>query len=130
MTEQQIKDAKERILDAAISLFAQKGHAAVGVREIARVANVNISMISYYYEGKIGILKAIIERFHDSYFQVWQRLKHLFRLFKVGCHPYKDPGTRVPEYVVEFMAPVKKIDGYDDRPSFSKGIIGEDEFRA
>ena len=34
MTEEQ-KNAKQRIFDAALSLFAQKGYAAVGVREIA-----------------------------------------------------------------------------------------------
>ena len=61
---------KQRILDAAILLFAKKGYAGVGVREIAREAKVNIAMISYYYEGKIGILQSIIEeyfaRFHLS----------------------------------------------------------------
>jgi len=61
------KDPKQRILDAAISLFAQKGYAAVGVREIAREADVNIAMISYYFEGKVGILKAIIEMFFSQY---------------------------------------------------------------
>lgn len=60
-------DPRERILDAAISLFAQKGYAAIGVREIASTAGVNIAMISYYFEGKVGILKAIIEEFFDQY---------------------------------------------------------------
>ena len=63
-------EPKQRILDAAISLFAKKGFAGVGVREIAKGAHVNIAMISYYYEGKVGILKSIIEeyfaRFHLS----------------------------------------------------------------
>jgi len=70
MVEQQKKDAKERILNSAITLFARKGHAAVGVREIAKAADVNISMISYYFDGKIGVLKSIIEEFHDHYFKV------------------------------------------------------------
>jgi AcrR family transcriptional regulator len=65
------KDPRQRILDAAIRLFSQKGFAAVGVREIAREAGVNISMISYYYEGKVGILKAIMETFFQGYVQVF-----------------------------------------------------------
>lgn len=65
------KDPRQRILDAAIRLFSQKGFAAVGVREIAREAGVNISMISYYYEGKVGILKAIMEMFFQGYVQVF-----------------------------------------------------------
>ena len=42
MSEQ---NTKQRILDIAIVLFAQKGYSAVGVREIAKEANVNVSMI-------------------------------------------------------------------------------------
>lgn len=65
----EMKKSKERILETALSLFAQRGFAAVGVREIAEKANVNISMISYYYNGKIGILVALFEVFHNQYHQ-------------------------------------------------------------
>ena len=70
MTERQKTEARKRILDAATSLFAQKGYAGVGVREIAKTADVNISMISYYFQGKVGILKEIIDEFHDEYHRV------------------------------------------------------------
>jgi len=70
MTPKTIKDPRQRILDAAISLFAKKGYAGAGVREIAKKANVNIAMISYYFEGKVGILKTIINEFHNQYNQV------------------------------------------------------------
>lgn len=68
MTEK--KEPKLRILETAISLFAQKGYAGVGVREIAREADVNISMISYYFNGKFGIMEAITNKFHDKYYEV------------------------------------------------------------
>jgi AcrR family transcriptional regulator len=70
MTEIQKKEAKKRILDSAISLFARKGYAAVGVREIAQEAEINISMISYYFDGKEGILKTIINEFHNQYYRI------------------------------------------------------------
>jgi AcrR family transcriptional regulator len=63
-------EPKQRILEAAISLFAQKGFASVGVREIAKEANVNIAMISYYFEGKVGILRSVLEAFFDQYSQM------------------------------------------------------------
>lgn len=72
MKERNGSDPKNRILDAAISLFAQKGFAAVGVREIAAEAGVNIAMISYYFEGKVGILKEIMEEFFRRYFLVFE----------------------------------------------------------
>ncbi len=70
MAENSPVEPKQRILKAAISLFAQKGFAAVGVREIAKEANVNIAMISYYFEGKAGILKAVLEEFFERYSQM------------------------------------------------------------
>ncbi|MGD9346453.1 MAG: TetR family transcriptional regulator [Candidatus Aminicenantes bacterium] len=70
MTHKKIKDPKQRILDASTILFAQKGYSAIGVREIAAEANVNIAMISYYFDGKVGILKEIIEDFHERYLKI------------------------------------------------------------
>jgi AcrR family transcriptional regulator len=61
------KNPRERIYKTAVTLFSRYGYAAVGVRDIVMKANVNISMISYYYGGKIGILREIIERFFDGY---------------------------------------------------------------
>lgn len=54
-------DARRRILDAATILFARKGFAAVGIREIAATAGVNLAMVSYYYKGKAGLLAAVVE---------------------------------------------------------------------
>lgn len=68
------KDPKQRILGASIALFAQKGYSAVGVREIATEADVNIAMISYYFDGKVGILKEIIEDFHERYLEIIQNM--------------------------------------------------------
>ncbi len=60
--------AKQRIFTAAASLFAQKGYAAVSVRQIANKAKVNIAMINYYYGGKMGILKAIVNECYEKYY--------------------------------------------------------------
>ncbi|MGB3477843.1 MAG: TetR family transcriptional regulator [bacterium] len=67
MTEKQQKDAKQRIFDAAISLFARKGYNAVGTRGIVKKAQVNIAMINYYYGGKVGILKTIINTAYEKH---------------------------------------------------------------
>lgn len=59
--EEQTAEPKERILEAAIRLFARRGFAATGVRQIASEARVNLAMVSYYYGSKVGVLEAIIE---------------------------------------------------------------------
>jgi len=66
MTQEEKLQARERILKAALQLFARKGFFAVGVREIAAQAQVNISMISYYFKGKTGILVTIMAAFMDQ----------------------------------------------------------------
>ncbi len=65
MTDQKKTEARERILKTAASLFCKKGYSGTGVREIASEANVNIAMISYYFQGKNGILKAIMQRYFE-----------------------------------------------------------------
>ncbi|MBN1779699.1 TetR/AcrR family transcriptional regulator [bacterium] len=71
MAEKDRKDARQRILDASVSLFSRKGFAGVGVREIANEAGVNLAMISYYFNGKTGILKEIIEQFFNLYLPIF-----------------------------------------------------------
>lgn len=60
-------DPKKRIFVAAAKLFVRKGYEAVGVREIVREAKVNIAMVKYYYGGKSGILKEIMESAYEKY---------------------------------------------------------------
>lgn len=54
------KDAKTHILDTSVMLFSTLGYKETSIREISRVAGVNVSMISYYFGGKDGILHDIV----------------------------------------------------------------------
>lgn len=53
-------ESKENILISATLLFAENGYKETSVREIAKNANANVSMISYYFGGKEGILQFIM----------------------------------------------------------------------
>lgn len=77
--EMQVITKKEAlILDVAERLFATKGFDGASVRDIAREANVSVSMISYYYGSKeklmeaivlkrLGLIRLRIERLLDNY---------------------------------------------------------------
>ena len=54
------KDCRENIIASAVPLFAAKGLNGVSVRELARAAGVNLSMISYYFGGKEGLYAAVL----------------------------------------------------------------------
>ncbi|KFF02289.1 TetR/AcrR family transcriptional regulator [Chryseobacterium luteum] len=52
---------EENILFAAEKLFAEKGFEGTSTREISRAANVNISMISYYFGSKEKLYEKLVE---------------------------------------------------------------------
>ncbi|MDW9380610.1 TetR family transcriptional regulator [Chryseobacterium sp. JV558] len=52
---------EENILFAAEKLFAEKGFEGTSTREIAKEANVNISMISYYFGSKEKLYEKLVE---------------------------------------------------------------------
>jgi len=58
---------RQRIFDAGVRLFARRGYEAVGIREIAREAGANIAGVNYHYQGKLGLLKAILESYTRGY---------------------------------------------------------------
>ena len=49
-----------QILRVAETLFAEKGFDGTSIRDIAKEANINIAMVSYYFGSKEQLLEAII----------------------------------------------------------------------
>jgi AcrR family transcriptional regulator len=66
-------DTKARIVDTATTLFAKKGFAATGLRELANEADVNLAMINYFFGSKKGLLKDILDTFFDGYSSLMQQ---------------------------------------------------------
>ncbi len=54
-------NARERLLETAIGIFAQKGYAGTSVREIAERAGVSKPVLYYYFKSKEGLFLAILE---------------------------------------------------------------------
>jgi AcrR family transcriptional regulator len=65
------KETKERILDAAIDLFAERGYDRVSVRDIAAAVGIKESSIYKHYAGKDEILEKIFE----YVLQAWEQSK-------------------------------------------------------
>lgn len=55
-------DARNDLLDAAETLFADFGYAATPLRQVAERAGVNPAMVHYYFGSKSGLLKAVLDR--------------------------------------------------------------------
>lgn len=55
-------DKQLQIIEIASELFAEKGFDGTSVRDIAKAADVNIAMISYYFGSKEKLLEAIFTK--------------------------------------------------------------------
>jgi len=58
--------ARTTILDAAEELFAQSGFDGVPLREVAKHANVALSLVTYHFPSKEQLIDAVITRRSDA----------------------------------------------------------------
>lgn len=85
-------EARTRLLQEALRLFAEKGFAKTSTREIAEAASVNIASISYYFGDKAGLYRAVFTQprgtpkdeiglFEQPHFTLRESLHGLFTSF-------------------------------------------------
>ena len=53
---------RERVLDAAESLFAESGFRGASVRDICNLAGVNPGAVSYHFGGKRQLYRSVLRR--------------------------------------------------------------------
>jgi AcrR family transcriptional regulator len=55
-------DTRRRLIDAAATLFADKGFQHVTVREICNASSANVAAINYHFGDKAGLYRAVMTR--------------------------------------------------------------------
>jgi AcrR family transcriptional regulator len=86
-------DKQLEILQAAERLFTQLGFDGASVRDIAKEANVNAAMISYYFGSKERLLEAlIITRISDMRLQIEN-------LYKEDLTPFEKINRLIELYI-------------------------------
>lgn len=69
-TKNEIKrntDAKQRLLEAGMILFADNGFNGTSTRDLCKLANVNVSSIPYYFESKKGLYNAVLKQLANTF---------------------------------------------------------------
>lgn len=85
---------RRAIVDAAVAEFAAHGYAGARIAAIATRAGVNQQLISYYFDGKEGLYRAISDRWRERQAEL------------------VDPGSPLPEQVRRYaMEAVENPDG-------------------
>ena len=64
------KSTKQKVIDAASELFFQHGFHGTSVRDIAERAAVNVSLISYYFKSKQGLLEYAVTQYYEQYLEI------------------------------------------------------------
>jgi len=113
-------NSRERLLETATELFAEKGYAGASVREIVEKAGVSKPVLYYYFKSKEGLFYAILEwaadvqqnilnEIFEARGTVLERFIFLYRRLYEGIQEYKSlyimihgliygPPEGVPEY--------------------------------
>jgi len=113
-------NARQRLLETATGLFAEKGYAGTSVREIVGKAGVSKPVLYYYFKSKEGLFYAILEwavdvqqnilsEIFEARGTVLERFIFLYRRLYEGIKQYKSlylmihgliygPPQGVPEY--------------------------------
>jgi len=113
-------NSRERLLETATELFAEKGYAGASVREIVEKAGVSKPVLYYYFKSKEGLFYAILEwavdvqqnilnEIFEAKGTVLERFIFLYRRVHEGIQQYKSlyimihgliygPPEGVPEY--------------------------------
>ena len=56
------RDTRERILNAAERLFAERGIKESSIREVTKMAGTNLASVNYYFGSKEGLIRDTISR--------------------------------------------------------------------
>ena len=113
-------NTRERILENATDLFAEKGYAGTSVREIVARAGVTKPVLYYYFQSKEGLFYAILEwaadlqqqilneifaapgtvldRFIYFYRRIYEGIREYHSLYKMIHSLIYGPPQGAPEY--------------------------------
>jgi TetR/AcrR family transcriptional regulator len=104
------QETRERILDAAHTVFLRRGTANSRTQEIAAEAGVNKALVHYYFGTKAALADAIFERALSTL---------LPRIFGILADPARSIEEKVPAIVRE------QIDFHSTRPYFAGYLLSE-----
>ena len=71
---------KEKILDAALTLFAENGYDGTSVEEIANIVGIKAPSLYKHYKGKEDILNALIDSAETRYEEMFGSEKNIGRV--------------------------------------------------
>lgn len=101
-------DTEERLLDAALTLFATKGFAATSVREIITATGVTRPVLYYYCDSKQDLFERVVRWKHDDAYRelastisVTEGVANRLRAIIRGTFAFCASDPRVPQLMFQ-----------------------------
>ncbi len=111
MTETvQYNEKQQQIMAVALRLFAENGYDKTSIRDIAREADVNVAMVSYYFGSKEKLLEAVFIN----------HFRFIRSTFKTILNQRNDSATDKVSKIIDMF-----IDMLADRQLFHRLMIRE-----
>ncbi len=112
---------KVKIAQAAIQLFDSQGFDGTTVRQIARQAEVNIALISYYFKNKKGLMEYIMVNYYEGLFRRLAKCKdqeELDSCFSLLAHMVQE--------IINYQSESHKITRFIHRELSVESMLGRE----
>ena len=112
------KSTRDKVLDAAEILFAEKGFDGTSVRAITEKAGVNLAALNYHFGSKSGLIEALFKRRIDP---INKRRLEMLREFEAeaGISP-----VSLEKILEAFLAPALRVSGRNTSGSLFVRLMG------
>lgn len=94
------KETRQKLLDVACEIFAEKGYGGAKVSEICRRAGANVAAVNYYFGGKA-----------DLYVAAWKQAMQQFMATVAMLPEDVSPEEQLAFLIHRFIAKVLLVDG-------------------
>ena len=99
----QTQQAAQALLHAGKELFAARGFDGATVKDIADRASVNVSLVSYYFGGKEGLYREVLESFGRKRLAISERLLATTSLSDGSTESHDNQQLRLRLFVEDFL---------------------------
>ena len=110
-------DTKERILEAALEMFSQKGYAGTNIRELSASLGLVKSGVYKHYESKEAIWNALLDEMIAYYGEHFGSSEHL------------PPVPDSPEGLVTMTMQMVSFTVHDERIIMTRKVLTLEQFR-
>ncbi len=128
-------NTREKILETAERLFAERGFEATSLRHITTEAGVNLAAVNYHFGSKEGLLREVLKNrivpmnesrqilLEKSRFQSQDGVVSLERIYEAFLRPFFNIGAPGGDSNGLFLRMLGRISS--EKPGFMKGLYQE-----